>query len=322
VTTPLPVSGLTPYITPELLTQLPTGISWSSLVPGRGVQPAQLLAAQANLCAIATTMVDGYCKQPLRATIDPIELTGPGRPRVSVPRDRGRPALLTMKRWPVLSVVSVQVSLNKFPRAWSTVPAGLYAPATPVTGLYGSVAPPAAGEGGQGISLAPGFINWLYGRDGWAVLVEYVNGWPHAGLAADATPVTSGAQTITVDDCTGWAITSAVGGAAGATGTVYDAAAQEVIHVTAASADSGPGDLTLASPLAYDHPAGVMVSSLPQTVVMAAAWFASSIALTRGATATSNREIPASGSSTAGPEKPETLAAKGEGLLDVFMRII
>jgi hypothetical protein len=318
MTTPLPVSGLTPYVTPELLIQSPTGISWSSLVPGRNTTQPQLLAAQANLCAMASDMVDEYCAQPLRATIDPLELTGPG-PRVQVPGGCRKPCTLIMKRWPVLSVVSIQVSLNSFPRAWSTVTAGQYGPKVPVAGLYGSVAPPAAGEGGQAISLAPGWITWDYGRDGFVVQCSYVNGWPHAGMTAQAA---QGATSLQVDDCTGWAVTSALTGTTGATGTVYDAAAQEVIHVTAASATQGPGTLTLAAPLTYAHAAGVIVSTLPRTVIMGAIWFAASIALTRGATATSNREIPASGASTAGPEKPEDLICKARKLLAPYARII
>ena len=100
-------------------------------------------------------------------------------------------------------------------------------------------------------------------------------------------------QTIAVDDCTGWVITPAFPGmASGATGTVYDAGGQEVIQVTAASATAGPGTLTLASPLAYEHAAGVMVSTLPQSVEWAAMLFAVAVALERGATAMKLPEVP------------------------------
>jgi len=228
-----------------------------------------------------------------------------------------------MTRWPVLSVVSVQISPNCFPRNFTTVPPGNYEPKYPVVGLYGSVAPPAAGEGGQAITLAPGYVDWCRGPLGYLIETQYANGWPHCGLTAAAVPATGDeTQEIEVDDCTGWAVTSAYGDVTGATGTIYDAGAQEVIQVTAASAAQGPGTLTLSAPLANQHAAGVMVSTLPGSVVQAAVWYCCSIALTRGATATSNREIPASGASTAGPKGPEDCAAEAELALDVFRRII
>lgn len=296
MTTPLPVGPLTPYVSPELLMQAPTGCDFFSIPPGglvSGVIPSANTAELSNICARATDLVDLCCKQPLRATIDTLPLYGPGAPRVRVPRG-SQPVTLIMTRWPVLEVVSVQYSRNEIPYSWSAVPAGLALPAYPPVGLYGSSAPPATGEGGQAVKLAAGYIDWRYGPEGYAILTEYVNGWPHAGLAAPATPVTSPAvQTIEVDDCTGWVITPAFPGAAsGATGTVYDAGSQEVIHVTAASAASGPGTLTLSAPLANKHDAGVIVSCLPQAAGWAAILFCCEIAMERGATAMTMMEIP------------------------------
>lgn len=266
-------------------------------------------------------MADEYCAQPLRATIDPLHLTGPG-PRVGVYRD-GRPTSLILKRWPVLEVVSIQVAPNKMPYQWVTVPPSEYTIGYPIQGMYGSSAPPASGEGGQEVLLNPGWVRWDRGHNGYAVQVTYVNGWPHAGLPSAATPVTSGTQVIAVDDCSGWVITSPfTGEQTGATGTVYDAQNQEVIQVTAASAAQGPGTLTLASPLAYQHNPGVIVSTLPRSALMGIIWFCASVALTRGATATSNREVPASGVSTAGPKSPEDLAKTAKCLLDPYRRII
>ena len=296
MTTPLPVSPA-PYVTPELLVQAPTGISWTTIPPGgvrSGVTQAQKTAELSNICQRATTLVDGCVRQPLRATTDPLLLYGPGAPRVGVPRSNCEDATLIMTRWPVLEVVSVQYARNRLPYTWSTVPSGLAVPAYPVTGLYGSSAPPSTGEGGQAIKVGGGYIDWRYGPLGWAILTTYINGWPHCGLTAQATPVTAPAvQTIEVDDCTGWVITAAFPGmATGATGTVYDAGSQEVIQVTAASAASGPGTLTLASPLAYEHAAGVMVSTLPQSVVWAAILFCCEQALERGATSMKLPEVP------------------------------
>lgn len=323
MTTPLPVSGLTPYVTPSLLTQASTGVSWATVPAGSNVNAAQRLAAQANICSIATSEVDKVCAQPLRATIDTLPLYGPGT-RVGAPQNGCGPATLITTRWPVLEVVSVQVAPNRLPYVWTTIPAGqgLYSVQYPPAGLFGSTAPPAAGEGGQGILVSSEYVNWAFGRNGLAILVEYVNGWPHCGLTSAATPVTAPAvQTIAVDDCTGWAVTSPLTGYTGATGTVYDAGAQEVIQVTATSVTQGPGTLTLASPLTYPHAAGVMVSTLPQTVVWAATLFGAAQALTRGATSTTVRQIP--GAAASGASRIMDFEKQAKGLLvGTFDRII
>ena len=287
--------------------------------PGANVSPEARLAEQANICARATTMVDQCCKQPLRATVDTLPLYGPGT-RVGAPQSGCGPATLITTRWPILEVVSVQVAPNRMPYVWTTVPAGqgLYSVQYPPAGLYGSTAPPAAGEGGQGILVSSEYVNWAFGRNGLAILVEYVNGWPHCGITA---AVASGASSIAVDDCTGWAVTSPLTGYTGATGTVYDAGAQEVIQVTATSATQGPGTLTLASPLTYPHAAGVMVSTLPQTVVWAATLFGAAQALTRGATSTTVRQIP--GTASSGASRIMDFEKQAKGLMvGTFDRII
>jgi hypothetical protein len=297
VTTPLPVSP-TPYITPELLIQAPTGISWDSIPPGRNVSPERKRAEQSNICARATGMADDACHQPLRATVDSIVLYGPGT-RVGV--HAGGPAVLVMKRWPVLDVISVQVSRNRLPYAWCPVPPDLVAIQTPVSGLYGSVAPTAAAEGGQGILVSEQWVNARHGRNSLVIQADYVNGWPHCGLTETA-PAT--ATELQVDDCTGWAVTSPLTGSTGATGTVFDAAAQEVIQVTGASAASGPGTLTLASPLRYGHEPGTIGSTLPQNTVWAVIMLAVSQALARGATSTTVHQVPGGpGGKSAGPEE-------------------
>lgn len=294
MTTPYPVGPLSPYVTPSLLQQAPTGIDlgWSSIPPGSvrsGVTPAQHDAEMANICSRATSLVDRCCKQPLRATTDTLPLYGPGV-RVGVDRACRKPTDLILKRWPVLEVVSIQVAPNRLPWVFSTVPAAEYQVKYPVAGMYGSSAPAAAGEGGQAVLLNPGWVKWDYGRDGYVVQVQYVNGWPHTALTAQAA---QGSSSLAVDDCTGWTITAPYTGApTGATGTVYDAGAQEVIHVTAASAAQGPGTLMLSSPLTYTHQAGALVSTLPQSASWAAILFAVDIAMERGATSTTIPEIP------------------------------
>jgi hypothetical protein len=182
--------------------------------------------------------------------------------------------------------------------------------------LYSNVTASDAGNGGQSIVIQPGYVNWCGGRNGVLLRVQYINGWPHTSITSDAS---SGAMTLPVDDCTGWAITSEFG-VTGATGTIYGTGQQESIKVTAASATSGPGTLTLASALTFGHDNGTMVTTLPQSVVWATILFASAQALTRGSTSTTVHNIPGTGSS--GEKSAADLVGDAEMLLHPLRRTI
>lgn len=313
-----PTGPLSPYITPELLTAAPTGISWSTIPPGRTVTEPQRYAEQQNICARATAMCDAYCNQVLRATLDTEVLRGPDW-RVTISNGSGNGRVI-LQRSPVLDVASVQVSpANMFPHQWVTVPAGFYEPEYPPIGLYGSTAPAASGEGGQAIIIAPGYVTWANGRNGTIVKIQYYNGWPHCGITATAA---AGSSTVQVDDCTGWGLTSAFSGVTGASGTVYDAGQQELVQVTSASAVSGPGTLTLASPLVFTHSPSVIISTLPQSISWAVILLASSVALTRGATATTVQTIPGGGGSTTGAKAPGDVMEQAHALLNPFKRVM
>jgi len=266
----------------------------------------------------ATTQADEYCNQPLRATADVETLHGPDyRATVQVGSGLGR---LLLQRWPVLDVLSVKVSPNTFPRSWTTLPAGYYEPEVPVIGLYGSVVPSAAGEGGQAILIQQGYLNWSLGRNGYVLQIQYVNGWPHCSLTANAA---AGAGTVTVDDCTGWALTGAAASQVGATGVVYDTGGlQETVQVTASSVTSGPGTLTLASDLQYAHEAGTLVSTLPASVQWAVILFGTAQALTRGATSTTIHTIPGGSGGAGGAKGPEDITGEGELLLHPYRRTL
>ncbi len=312
-----PTGPLSPYVTPEVLIAAPTGISWSTIPPGTGVTPAQRYAEQSNLCARSTAQTDSYCNQPLRATLDTEVLRGPDF-RVVRQTGSGNGRII-LQRGPVLDVVSVQVAAaNVFPHQYVTVPAGYYEPEYPPIGIYGSSAPAATGEGGQAILISPGYVSWWNGRNGILVRVQYYNGFPHCGLTAVAE---AGATSISVDDCTAWAITTPFSDVTGATGTVYDSGQQEIVQVTASSATSGPGTLALASPLAFTHQPGVVVSTLPQSVMWANILFASNMALTRGATSTTVQTIPGGGSDGGGG-KMASMTQQAQMLLAPFKRVI
>lgn len=279
----------TPYITPSQLRDSSTGIAWGT-IPKKGATPQEQLAEQTNICWRATGQVDGITDQVLRATVDTETLSGPDY-RLTVQQSTGNLRAI-MSRWPVLSVSQVQVSPNTFPRNWTVLPAGYAEPEYPVVGLYGTSAPSASGgDGGQGVIIAP-YAGWSLGRNGFRVQVTYLNGWPHTSLTQDAA---AGDSVIHVDDCTAWAPPS--GSTQGAAGTIQDGGQQEAIACTASSAVSGPGTLTLARPLAYDHTTGIVVTALPWQVQWAAILLAVGQALERGSTATTVQNLPGSSSS-------------------------
>jgi hypothetical protein len=303
----------TPYLTPDLLIREPIGVSWSSLVPRTGSSPQDLNAVLVDICQKASGLIDGYCNQPLRATLNTESLTGPGGARVGVDTHT-KVTTCVLRRGPVLQVTSVQVSpARSFPRAWTTVTPGQYEPAIPVIGMFGTSSPADSGEGGQAILIAPNWVSWREGRNGYRIQVSYTNGWPHTSLTAQAA---SGATTLAVDDCTGWAPVAV--GQPGAVGVVYDGGLQEAVTVTAASVVSGPGTLTLSAPLGYPHNAGVMVTTMPAQIRWATALFAGSQALTRGATSTTIHST--GGGSSAGSKAPEELASEAELMLNPFQR--
>lgn len=283
-----------------------------------------------NMCARASSRTDGYCNQVLRATTDVELLHGPDY-RVTVgPASGGafptpywgnsgaQNARLIMSRWPVLSVTQVQTCPNNlWPRQWTTLPSGYYEPESPPIGLYGSAAPGGSADGGQAILVGGGNINWGYGRKGWAIQVTYINGWPHCSLTS---AVTAGATSLPVNDCTGWAIENFYDTYTGATGVVEDSGQQEAIHVTAASVAAGPGNLTLATPVAYPHQAGTVVTTIPQSVQQACIYFCTAEALTRGATSTTIHSV--GGAVAHSGSDMDGLVSIAERLLHPFRRTI
>jgi hypothetical protein len=292
----------------------PAGLAWNT-VPTLMANSAQQTAQLAQVCWQATSAVDRYCRQPLRATVNTETNTGPGRPRIASDRGTRRGTVIT-RRWPVTSVQAVQVSpASAFPEQWTLVPAGQWKVRHPVI-LSAAPSPATGPQGGNVIDVAPGFITWDYGRGGWDVMTSYTSCWPHAGLTG---PAASGAQTLAVDDVTGWA---------GAVGFLYDGVSTELVEVTAAAASSpvqlpgvagtvqaGPGTLTLSAPLGFQHGAGAVVSALPPDVIRATALQAAVMALeTIDAIATQSL----SGSFAGGTG---VLAEEVEMILDDYRRI-
>lgn len=328
MSTPLPL-GLTPYISPVTLTTAPTGIDWTTIPPGDDITPAENEAQWWNMCARATSKVDGYINQVLRATVD-VELHHGPDYRVTVgPASGGMTATpywgtscaqnarIMLFRWPVLQVTGVQVSPNVFPRHWQTVATGMFEPEQPPIGIYGSVAPGGSAQGGQAVLVGGNSVNWSYGRNGYAIQVSYINGYPHCSLT---TAAAAGDTVLHVDDTTGWAITNYYGTYTGATGRVVDSGNQEAVHVATASVTAGPGTITLASPLHYPHQAGIIITTLPAAIEQACILMCTADALTRGATSTTVHDIAGHAQNTGGDI--QGLNTEAELLLHPYRRTI
>jgi len=294
------------------------------------VTPQENINEQWNMCGRATARVDGYLNQILRATADVELIYGPDYYMTTGPASGGagptpywgnsgaQNTRIILSRWPILAVTGVKTCPNNlWPRTWTALPAGYFEPERPPIGVYGSISPGGSAEGSQVVIVGGGYINWCYGRNGWAVEVSYLNGYPHCSLTA---PALAGAMSVQVNDCTGWAITNYYGTFTGATGRVVDSGAQEAVHVTTASVTAGPGTLTLSSPLNYNHAAGTILTTMPASVEQACIYFATAEALTRGATSTTIHSVGGAAQSSSGGARE--LIEEGELLIHAFRRTI
>jgi hypothetical protein len=264
-------------------------------------------------------MIEGVTNQTLRATLDEEWFSGPDY-RVTINRRTGVARFL-VSRWPILQVISGQVSPDIFPRTWLSVSADQLDIEKPPIGLFGAAQAADLADGGQAILMGPGFIGWNMGRKGFRVQLVYVNGWPHTSTLVKAS---QGDTTVSVDDCTGWApsVYDPIDQQFGATGIWYDGIYQEVSQCVGATVQSGPGTITLNRPLSFDHVAGTLFTTLPRTVMNATIDMASSIALERGATATEVQTLSGGGSSGGGPLGVHELRTLAEVAVQSYARVI
>lgn len=286
-----------------------------------------------NVCWRASSIIDTFCRQVLRSTIGSEQLTGPGRPRCNVDKDTGNGVLQT-KWWPVTEILAMQISPSRaFPPAWTPVPPGSYRIRHPLIAV-GDTASATAPDGGWTIDVAPGYIGYSPfgrtpaggftgggGRGSQLVQVDYLNGWPHTSLTATAAPA---ATVLNVDDVTGWA---------GASGFAYDGSGTEPVAVASVSAStpvelpngagtaqSGPGTVTLTSPLAFSHEQGVVVSALPAAVLQAAILACAVQALTGGTDAITIQSV--NGEHSSPQPTAEGMTKQYQALLAHYVRVI
>jgi hypothetical protein len=262
------------------------GVNWATF-PKNGASAPEQLAAQMNICAQATSEMDTLASMTLRATIDTESEQGPDF--IITMRANGW-ARFRLSNWPILQIVSAQASpAQSVPPNWTTIP--LSALMTEHTGLplTGSIVPTGAGPGPTAVLIAPGYVNWANGRDGFLVQVTTINGFPVAGIDETAS---AGTSSIHVDDITGW-----WNGTAGARGTIFDDPLREPVVVAGATPDttgaiSGPGTLLLSAPLQFNHDPDVgvpgspdqriLLSAMPSALINAGLYLATSYGLIRG----------------------------------------
>ena len=296
----------TPYITPDILINAPTGISWET-IPNYDSTLTEQLAEQTNICWRASHFIDTYCNQPLRSTLDTEEVLGPNY-RMTI--DQHGLVRVISSRWPVTEIVSLQYAASfAVPPTWQTIPVtSSYIEAS--SAVDGGVSTIAA-AGPSAILIAPGYISWAAGRRGYRLQMTYNNGYPHAGITAN---VSSGASTITVDDTTG---------VVGRYMTVYDGASTETVRVASASTTTGSGTITLTSPTVFAHAASIqrplIISTLPAVVQQAAIFYATYITMTRGVTATTVQSIGGGVSSGGGSKE---MLEDCKSILDAYRRVI
>jgi hypothetical protein len=301
----------TPYITPQLLLSAPTGIAWRSIPGGANntPSPAQNYAELMNICWRATSMVESYCGQQCRAIVHTEQMLAPDY-WCTLPQGSNFPARVYTRRWPVLKVIGGQVSTStSFPPVWTQVPATSFDIDYFVHGETTTVSQaPDVGLSANPILIAPGVVNWTNGRRGQRINVSYEAGWPMCGITQTAN---AGATSISVDDVTGFDVP---GDPTFLFAQIYDDDQSELVQISSATAttpvttsagftvNAGPGTLTLktGTSLQFTHNRmnqnspnnPTLITTMPEAVIWASVMFACSVAVTRGATASSIQALP------------------------------
>lgn len=286
------------------------------MVPTLTADSASQQAELDLVCQQVTSLIDGYLHQPLRAVVVTEQNSGPLLPRVSID-PHTRIAGLVTRQWPVTAVNAVQVSMARaFPPQWTLVPQSGLRIRTPVL-MPASGVPVYGPSGGNVVDMQPGFIDGFHGRGGWLVSNSYTSGYPHTQLTASAA---AQATTLAVDDVTLWP---------GWTGIILDGTSTEWVTATAATAttpvqlpgiagtaETGPGTVTLASPLQYAHSPGALLTAIPLAALQAAALKCAVVAL---------ETLAAIAVQSSGGQLPGGLGAlafEAEAALDPFKRIM
>lgn len=294
----------TPYVTPSLLTTAQTGIAWGT-IPARDATANAQLAAQKDLCLRSTGMVNRYVDQELRARLRTETVYGPDFRMTIEPNGAVR---VILPARPIIKVTGGRATITSvFPRQWTEIAADQFDLEQPQTSANAGV----EDLGGQAVLLAPGHITRALGRNGYGLQIDFVSGFPHTELTANAAV---GATAVSVAELTGW--------------TVGDVASldqggqpEEQATVAALSGTSGPGMVTLTAPLAAAWPTGALFTALPAPVTQAAILYATAQALTRSASVTTVQSAGTGSSRTGRAASPLDLQKIAEQYLRPYRRV-
>ena len=242
------------------------------------------------MCQAVTSEMKAICNQPLHANVTTAQVFGPDTGDLTV-NPSSLWARLMLPTWPVLQVLSAQVSsaFVSTPQ-WQTIDVSrIQLEVQPVVDA-GTIASTGAGQGPTALLLSPGYVYWP--RNSSILSVTYISGWPVAGI--DQT-VIAGATSVHVDDITGW-----WSGTAGARGTIYDYPWLEQVTVTGAptpdvtGAISGPGTLPVTA-LQFPHTPlvgqttgtdrRILLSAMPRGMIQSGLWLGLFYGLSGGTTA-------------------------------------
>ena len=279
--------GQTTYLTPAMLLSTNYGVDWTTFPKPGSLYPAQV-AAQQDMCAQVSSEMDTF-STTLRATVNTEQEQGPDF--LITTRANGW-ARMRLVNWPILQIVSGQVSpSSSVPPTWTAIPSTALVTEHLALHPTGSIVPASSGPGPTAVLIAPGYVDWRNGRNGYVVQVTTISGFPVAGIDVAAH---AGDLSVHVDDITGW-----WNGTAGARGTIFDPPYREMATVAGVTPDvagaiSGPGTLTLATPLQFPHipitgvgqaDQRILFSAMPSALINAGLYLATYYGLVRGSTA-------------------------------------
>ncbi len=293
----------TPYVSQGYLTSYPTGLNWNQVSGIKSPTAGQITAILGNIAWTASRQVDNIAEQTIRASVYTEQLPAPGA-RCAVPSS-GVAQFLT-SFFPVTAVLAANVSYGAGPPyQYQPIPLVNLSPLESDYSPYGTTAPGMATGGMNQVLVGGGYVSWSNGRHGQTVQITYMAGWPHSGLTE---AYLAGVSSIHVDDVTGMN---------GAQLTIPDVTnGREFVTVSSVTADTtgtltpqGPGTLTLSAPTLYPHPAGELVTGIPDPIMEATVWLCVSAALSRSAQAV-----------TAPPQQGRQISSGAKSMDEYIMR--
>lgn len=254
--------GSHPYLTVDEYKQAPTSVDVDDLVGGGSMALNDVELG--NVLARSSSWIDAHCGQVLAATEDTETLRG----RAS------RDGFLRIhpRFSPIIAVVDASFGSN--PQAMQSLDVST-AWIEDASVVFPLVAANASFLGPIQFSriyqpLAEQFIH-----------ITYVNGYANSLVAASSLV---GDMSLSVSDMVGFCPNQQF--------TLFDGVSSEVCRVASTFVPAaGPGVVTLASPLLYDHAVGVSASALPPAVKQACIYMTNVILKSRGNAALTIQQI-------------------------------